>query len=237
MKLSENVLVLSGSYFSAVGDSATLGDVYGIRTDGGLIIIDCGPPITGPAMLHETLDSFGIKDKIAYLILTHGHWDHAGGAKELQDTGAKVIVGKEDAPYCTNGGPTDSPFGQEQSFPPFVPDFTVANDHTLDLCGLLFEFIKIPGHTPGSLALRVTVDNKVLMFTGDALQPDGILLETLSLGWQGDPGFSRQEIVQSMQKLSAYKTDMLLPGHGKLCLRNGTAILKKAAQEAFLTLR
>jgi len=239
MQITQNLFLLSGASFSAVGDAATLGEVYGIRTSEGVIVIDCGAPKTGPAMLKETLASLSIGEPITHVLLTHGHWDHAGGAKELQEAGAKIIVGAEDAIYCTNGGVKGmhSPFDDSQLFPAFTPDITIDEDSFLDICGLKFEFIKIPGHSSGSMAIRVVIDGKTAMFTGDALQPDGNLLEKVTLGWQGDPGFSRSDIVDSMMKLMKYETDMILPGHGRICLRNGTKVLRFAAQTAFLTLR
>jgi len=239
MRITNNLYVLSGSYFSAVNDVSKLGDVYGIRTPQGVILIDCGTAITGPVMLRETLAYFDVSEPITHTIITHAHHDHCGGAKELQDIGVKIIVGHEDAVYCKNGGVWGlySPHDVEQSFPAFTPDITLTEDQTMEINDLTFEFIKIPGHSPGSIAIKVNVDGKEIMFTGDALQPNGTLLEEVTLGWQGDPGFSRKSIVDSMMKLMKYETDMILPGHGKICLRNGTKVLRNAAQTAFNTLR
>jgi glyoxylase-like metal-dependent hydrolase (beta-lactamase superfamily II) len=130
-----------------------------------------------------------------------------------------------------------TPFDKEQSFPAFTPDIIIPEDSSKEINGIKFEFIMIPGHTPGSMAIRLKIDGKTMMFTGDSLQPDGIFLGTVSFGWQGDPAFSRQTITESMLKLMKYETDMILPGHGKICLRNGTNLLRHAAQNAFTTLR
>ena len=239
MRVTNNIYVLSGSYFSAVGNDATLGDVYGIHTSQGIILIDCGVPVSGPAMLRETLAYYEIDAPITHLIITHAHFDHCGGAKELQDAGAKVIVGREDAVYCTNGGVGGmyTPFDDAHLFPAFTPDSIIDEDQSLMLGGLSFDFIKIPGHTPGSMAIRVKIDGKTALFTGDSLQPDGTRLDQVSFGWQGDVSFSREKIVTSMMKLVSCETDMVLPGHGKICLRNGTGLLRHAARNAFLTLR
>ena len=239
MRVTNNIYVLNGSYFSAVNDASTLGDVYGIHTPHGVILIDCGTSGSGPAMLRETLDYFGVIEPVTHIIITHAHFDHCGGAKELQNAGAKVVVGQEDAIYCTNGGVAGmcTPFDDEQLFPAFTPDIIISGDQILDINGLSFEFIQIPGHTPGSMAIRIAIDGKTALFTGDALQPGGNYLQEVAFGWQGDPAFSRQAVVDSMIKLMKYKTDMILPGHGKICLRNGTKLLRHAAQTAFLTMR
>ena len=239
MRVTNNVFVLSGSYFSAVHNYATLGDVYGIRTSQGVILIDCGNPKTGLEMARDTLAYFDVKEPITHLIVTHAHHDHCGGAKELQESGAKIIVGQEDAARCINGGVWGmyTPFDKEQAYPAFTPDITIPGDQSMEINGLTFEFIKIPGHTPGSMAILTKIDGKTAMFTGDALQPDGNGLGDVSFGWQGDPAFDRQTVVDSMMKLMEYETDMILPGHGRVCLRNGTQVLRHAAQRAFLTLR
>jgi len=239
MRVTNNIFVLSGSYFSAVGNASTLGDVYGIRTPQGVILIDCGCPVTGPAMIRETLTYFDVREPVTHVITTHAHYDHCGGALELQDAGARIIVGKEDVIYCTNGGVKGmySPCDDFQLFPAFTPDIVISEDQLLEINGISFEFIKIPGHTPGSMAVLAGIDEKTALFTGDALQPDGMFLDSVTFGWQGDPAFSRVEIVDSMMKLMAYETDMILPGHGKICLRNGTSLLRQAAKIAFLTLR
>ena len=252
MRISNNIYLLSGGNFSAVGDISMLGEVYGIHTPKGMIIIDSGAPKTGPARIRQTLADLNICKPITHVILTHGHWDHAGGAKELQAVGAKVIIGKEDAIYCTNGGIKEmhTPFGStnkikgkysmfdaEQNFPAFTPDVIIDKDCIKNINGLYFDFIKVPGHSPGSMAICVYVDGQTALFTGDFIQPDGVLLEDFIPWWNGDPNFNREDIVNSALKLMNYETDLILPGHGKICLKNGTAILRHAAQMAFLTMR
>ena len=239
MRVTNSVYVLSGSYFAAVNDPSVLGDVYGIRTPEGVILVDCGIPQAGPAMIRESLAYWEIPEPVTHVIITHAHYDHCGGAKEFQDAGAKIVVSRADAFYCENGGNRnlETPFNDDHIYPAFRPDIIAEPDCDLTLNGLDFRLIAIPGHTPGSMAVQLTADRKTLLFTGDALQPDGRQLCDVTLGWQGDPGFSRTDIVNSMMKLMKLETDMILPGHGKVCLRGGTKMLRHAARTAFLTLR
>ncbi|MCL2068650.1 MAG: MBL fold metallo-hydrolase [Oscillospiraceae bacterium] len=242
MRVTDNIYVLSGSYYSAVNDSDFLGEVYGVYTPEGLILIDCGIPVRGLEIIRENLAYYGITDKITHLIITHAHWDHCGCAAAIQAMGAKVIVGAEDKIYCTNGGVRGldprSPFDDTHVFDALTPDILIEKDCEMLLGGLAFAFIKTPGHTPGSIMIKVNIDGKTAVFTGDALQPDGkSIVSEVEFGWQGDIGFCRENIVKSMVKLMDHETDMVLPGHGKICLRNGTQVLRLAAQNAFLTLR
>lgn len=239
MRITDNVYVLSGSYFGAVGNRDTLGDVYGIRTADGIILIDCGNPDTGIAMVKETLAYYRINDSITHLIVTHAHHDHCGSARVIQEAGALVIVGAEDERQCIGGGLVDqkTPFELSHAFPTFIPDITVADDCEKSFAGLNIKFYKTPGHTPGSMSVFINIDGKKILFTGDALQPAGGQLDSVSFGWQGDVGFSRESVVSSMMKLMDVDIDIILPGHGKVCLKNGNDMIRFAAQTAFLTMR
>lgn len=231
MIISNNLFYLSGSCFSSVDDKGMLGEVYGINTSQGLILIDCGEALTGPSMIKNTLKKFNIKTPITHVILTHGHHDHCGGAKELQEIGAKIIVGEGDADYCRQWGPKGTSDDIEQSFPAFIPDLEISIDQKMIINDVIFEFIMIPGHTNGGMAIRTKIDGKFILFTGDTLEPDGTLLNKFLFGWEGDPAFNKQTIVKSIMKLTKYKVDMVLSGHGKICLTNGTKLICQAAKE------
>lgn len=231
MIISNNLFYLSGSCFSSVNDRGMLGEVYGINTSQGLILIDCGEALTGPSMIRDTLKKFNIKTPITHVILTHGHHDHCGGAKELQELGSKIIVGAGDADYCKHGGPKGTPDDIEQSFPAFIPDVEIFEDQEMIINGIVFEFIMIPGHTNGGMAIRVNVDGKFILFTGDTLEADGTFLNKFLFGWEGDPAFNKEKIVNSIMKLSKYETDIVLSGHGKICLMNGTKLIRQSAKE------
>lgn len=239
MKITKNVYMLSGSAFSAVNDDAMMGEVYGVYTTQGIILIDCGKTKSGLKMLKETLFYFDVDAPITHCIITHAHHDHCGNSKQLQTEGTVIIVGKEDEYYCINGGvgELNSPFKNEQRFPAFIPDILIEKDQVLEINGVYFEFIKVPGHTPGSMAILTQVDERVIMFTGDMLQPDGIFLNSVSLGWTGDPRYDKDTLVKSIIKLMKYKADIILPGHGRICLRNGTSLLEYAAQVAYTSKR
>ena len=96
---------------------------------------------------------------------------------------------------------------------------------------IVFEFIMMPGHTNGGMAIRVNVDGKFILFTGDTLEADGTFLNKFLFGWEGDPAFNKEAIVNSIMKLTKYKVDIVLSGHGKICLRNGTELINQAAKE------
>ena len=83
-----------------------------IDTGNGLIILDTGYQ----QALYNVIDniySAGLNPHdIKYILLTHGHIDHFGSAKELRElSGAKIALGKEDREYAN--GTLDLSFAKE----------------------------------------------------------------------------------------------------------------------------
>ncbi len=242
MRVTDHTYVLSGTNYSA-GEYGPLGNVYGIQTNEGLILIDCGLPDSGLEIIQETLDYYGITDPVTHVLVTHAHVDHCGNAKYYQDRGAKIIVGAGDVDYlCKAGGfnmfrDTRVEETTYHLFPAFTPDIAIDHDQEMEIHGLAFQFILIPGHSMGSMAIQVTFEGKTMLFVGDVIRPAGIFCEDIIPEWRGDPKFDRQMFVESMVKLAQLDTDMVLPGHGTLVVRDGTKVLRIAAKKAYTTMR
>ena len=88
---------------------------------------------------------------IKYIILSHGHLDHFGGAAKIQEaSGARVVAVEEDWKMIDEVG---SRPGQRGGPPPRVPkrDMVVKEGDALTLGGQALKFHQTPGHTPGVL--------------------------------------------------------------------------------------
>jgi metallo-beta-lactamase class B len=88
---------------------------------------------------------------IKYIILSHGHLDHFGGAAKIQEaSGARVVAVEEDWKMIEESG---SRQGRGGAAPLRVPkrDMVVKEGDTLTLGGQTFKFHQTPGHTPGVL--------------------------------------------------------------------------------------
>ena len=152
------------------------------------ILIDPGYE---PEYLLEQLRSN--RKTLAAILLTHGHFDHVGGVKELvAETGCKVYLCEHEklAPMLTNGML-------------YYTD-TYKEGDTLQLAGLTLQVLHTPGHTPGSVCLLC----EDVLFSGDTLFAG-------TCGRTDLPGGSYNEIVQSLARLAALPGDpKVLPGHG-----------------------
>ncbi len=88
---------------------------------------------------------------IKYIILSHGHLDHFGGAAKIQEvSGGRVVAIEEDWKMIEQVG---SRPGREGGSAPRVPkrDMVVKEGDTLALGGQTLKFHQTPGHTPGVL--------------------------------------------------------------------------------------
>jgi glyoxylase-like metal-dependent hydrolase (beta-lactamase superfamily II) len=100
--------------------------------------------------------------RCAAILLTHTHYDHIGGVADLAEgTGAPVHISTVEAPVLASPGD----FYPAQSIRPWEAEVKLAGDETLELAGITFETLPVPGHSPGHLAFH----SDGSLFSGDVL--------------------------------------------------------------------
>jgi metallo-beta-lactamase class B len=89
---------------------------------------------------------------IKYIILSHGHLDHFGGAAKIQEaSGGRVVAVEEDWKMMEATGNRRGGGGGGAAARSPKRDMVVKDGDTLSLGGQMLKFHQTPGHTPGVL--------------------------------------------------------------------------------------
>ena len=125
---------------------------------------------------------------VQFILITHGHFDHAEGAARLSELLGGVHVLAADAAHTIGGDPLD-------------------RDEHLGGNGLEIQVVDTPGHTADSVCFLVECGDERVLFSGDTILGRGTTVVAYP---DGDLG----SYLRSLRTLSAYENVPLLPGHG-----------------------
>lgn len=171
-----------------------------LQTDSGSVVFDA------PEGMTEWLENSGAK--VDALVLTHQHFDHVLDAARIKVAhGCRIFSFSAFSRDLTLeqlfGAVTGSSFSVEA----FEVDEVLEGRDTVEIGGLAWQLLHIPGHSPDSLCFHQP-DLKVV-FGGDVLFLDGV-------GRTDFPGGSTQQLITGIEsKLLALPDDTrVFPGHG-----------------------
>lgn len=143
---------------------------------------------------------------VVAVVLTHGHFDHIGAAREiLAATGAPLLVHEADAEaILTPEGAGGAMFGFDTSAPP--ADRVLSDGDVVEVGALRLAVLHTPGHTPGSICLYSAADGE--LFCGDTLFAGSVGRTDLA---GGDPRLMRDSIARLAMLAGETRAH---PGHG-----------------------
>ena len=117
---------------------------WAITTSQGIILLDAIYDYSVEAEVDEGLRKLGLNPAdIKYVIVSHGHLDHAGGAKFLQEKyGARLIMSAADYDLLDQQNPTWKP----------KRDMVATDGMKLTLGDFTMTLYLTPGHTEGTIS-------------------------------------------------------------------------------------
>jgi glyoxylase-like metal-dependent hydrolase (beta-lactamase superfamily II) len=203
--------------------------VHAILEDGGISLIDTGYAGSLPRLTKALGDLGRTVADVRRVICTHGHPDHAGGARALAELGVEVLIHPVDAANMELGlGDVIRKPSRGRVFAamtPPLPTFTPLEDgDVLPVLGGL-EVIHTPGHTPGSVCLYAR--QRGLLFVGDVLQRRFGRVSAASGLYSDDPTMARS----SLQRLADLDVKTLIFSHYPPLVDEPTATLAKLARQ------
>lgn len=204
----------------------------GNAKQGDWVLVDTGiGPLTG-ALLEEAESVFHRPP--ACIVLTHGHFDHVGGVKELaQKWNVPVYAHPAELPYLT--GKKDYPEGDPTvggglmaGVAPLYPNRAIdlgERVHPLPDDGQVpgmpeWKWIHTPGHSPGHIALFREQDR--FLIAGDAFitvkQESALAVAAQTVEVHGPPMYFTPDwpaAGRSVERLAALSPESAVTGHGQ----------------------
>jgi metallo-beta-lactamase class B len=146
---AEPVKVFDNLYY--VGEKEY--SAWAVTTSEGIIIIDAIYDYSVADQVAGGLKKLGLDPaNIKYVVISHAHRDHAGGAWYLQERyGAHVLLSADDWDLLGRTG---------GAWPKAKRDMTVVDGQQLTLGDTTLRFYATPGHTPGTISTLVPVKDR-----------------------------------------------------------------------------
>ena len=201
-------------------DQLSLGPIgtncYVVRSDLGAaeaVVVD---PSGDATELRLTLARLGTR--CAAILVTHGHWDHLVGVADLAaGTGAPVHMPEGERALLERPGEL-APVGA--GYPAHVPEVTLVGGEAVEVAGIAFEVLSVPGHSPAHLAYYADG----CLFSGDVLFAG-------SVGRVDIPGADWDTLIGSIRMLVERlpPDTVVYPGHGPI-----TTLRDELARNPFL---
>lgn len=168
------------------------------------LVIDPG---LEPELILEVLESE--QRTLAAILNTHGHADHIGGNHAMKKAfpEAPIVIGIGETHLLTDANENlSAPFGMPITSPP--ADQTVREGDTLELAGIRFEVLEVPGHSPGHVVF-LHRSQPCQLFGGDVLFRG-------SIGRYDFPHGNGKLLFQGIKTkvLTLPEDTVVYPGHG-----------------------
>ena len=200
-KILENLWQVGGAGFTSPEDAA----IYLLRFKDKAALIDAGCG-NGHDLLKSNISRFIPENvEIEYLLLTHCHFDHTGGAGAIRKQyGCRIVAHILDSGYLESGNSevtAASWYGTRMK--PLMIDLKIKGDvQGIPIGDGILTAHHCPGHSPGSLVYTTEMEGKTILFAQDVHGP-------LDPSLRSDP----EAYKLSLRKILDLDADILCEGH------------------------
>lgn len=209
--------------------------VYLIKGKDGLILIDSGAG-TDVERIFSNIRNEGFDPMdIEALLLTHLHFDHSCGAREIRDkTGCLVYLSSKSKGLLESGTAEETGLDiaiKKGIYPEWFEfqnckvDVALDDGDVFETAGLSIEAISVEGHSPDSICYVVEFDGKRNLFCGDVLFYGGVI------GLINAAGSTMDGYRRDLQKLSGLEIDGFYPGHYLFTVDGGQRHIDAAIEQ------
>ncbi|MBF0119653.1 MAG: MBL fold metallo-hydrolase [Desulfobacterales bacterium] len=213
MKITNEIFQVGGAEFTANEDAA----IYLINFNGDAALVDAGCGHSNDKLFKNINKCIVPPNQIRYLLLTHCHFDHTGGAKALKEKfQCKIVAHHIDAKFLEEGNDTvtaASWYGAKMQS--FLVDRKLHSDkEDIELDNRIIKAIHIPGHSPGSVVYLTESEGLKVLFGQDIHGPLHPSLMS-----------NKEDYIKSLNLLISLDADILCEGHfgvykGKEAVKN-----------------
>lgn len=200
-KILDNLWQVGGMDFTDSADAA----IYLIQFGTTAALIDAGTGFGHDKLKQNIAQCLSPDVSLEYLLLTHCHFDHTGGAAAVRDDFVcKIVAHSLDARYMESGDSnTTAASWYGTQFEPLDVDVKLHDEETIiELGKSQITAIHWPGHSPGSLIYATEIDGQKVVFGQDIHGPIHAELKS-----------DRNQYQASLKKLLTLEPDLLLEGH------------------------
>ena len=200
-------------------------NIYLLDTGSARILFDAGAGMGIDEILAICQQDGIATDRISHVFLTHAHADHAGGAAYFHERlGTTIVAGQRTAEIVRAGDEeavslTPAKVGgiypQNYVYRAASVQMIAHDGQAIEFGDFRIEPIFTPGHSHDHHSYLVSSPEKRYLVAGDALFYGGRVI------LQNTYDCDVQKTIQSIQRLSTFEFDALLPGHLVFSLKNG----------------
>jgi glyoxylase-like metal-dependent hydrolase (beta-lactamase superfamily II) len=200
-RITSEIFQVGGGVYTSPEDAA----IYLINYGSHAALVDAGCGY-GHERLLRNIGECGVwSEQVEYLLITHCHFDHTGGASRLKEHLRCTVVAHElEADYLEQGDDqVTAASWYDASIRPFTVDRRLSGaQEEISLGGRSISAIHIPGHSPGSVVYLTESEGQKVLFAQDVHGP--LAPSLLS---------NRKDYLHSLRLLVSLEADILCEGH------------------------